>query len=111
MRDDCTVSLLAGQGSALAMIAAYVLASELTKSVGRPETAFHRYEHLLRPFMTEKQKAAERFARSFVPKTRLGLLFRNHVTNAFTIPGIAKLAWEAACWIVLSCRYSDPHGD
>ena len=105
-------SLLAGQGSALAMIAAYVLASELTKSVGRPETAFHRYEQLLRPFMTEKQKAAEKFARSFVPKTRLGLFFRNHVTNAFMIPGIAKLAMGRSLLDRLELPdYSDPHGD
>ena len=62
--------------------------------------------------MTEKQKAAEGFARPFVPKTRLGLLFRNHVTNAFTIPGIAKLAMESSLLDRLELPdYSDPHGD
>jgi 2-polyprenyl-6-methoxyphenol hydroxylase-like FAD-dependent oxidoreductase len=105
-------SLLAGQGSALAMIAAYVLAGELTKCGARPEPAFRRYEQLLRPFMTEKQKAAEGFARSFVPKTRLGLFFRNHVTHAFTIPGIAKLAMGRSLLDRLELPdYSEPHGD
>lgn len=85
-------SLLAGQGSALAMIAAYVLAGELTKGEGEPRTAFRNYEQLLRPFMADKQKAAEGFARSFAPKTQVGLFFRNKLTTAFTIPGLAKLA-------------------
>jgi hypothetical protein len=62
--------------------------------------------------MTEKQKAAEGFARSFVPKTRLGLLFRNNVTNAFTIPGIAKLAMGSSLLDRLELPdYSEPHGD
>jgi 2-polyprenyl-6-methoxyphenol hydroxylase-like FAD-dependent oxidoreductase len=69
-----------------------VLAGELIKREGEPETAFRSYEQLLRPFIADKQKAAEGFARSFVPKTQLGLFFRNQVTNAFTIPGLAKLA-------------------
>ena len=40
-------SLMAGQGSALAMTAAYVLAGELAKAAGRHETAFREYEGLL----------------------------------------------------------------
>lgn len=85
-------SLLAGQGAALAMIAAYVLAGELAKNRARPETAFQRYEQLLRGFMAGKQKAAEEFARSFAPKTRLGLFLRNQVTKAFALPGVARIA-------------------
>jgi 2-polyprenyl-6-methoxyphenol hydroxylase-like FAD-dependent oxidoreductase len=85
-------SLLAGQGSAFAVIAAYVLAGELARSGGRPVEAFQRYERLLRPFIAGKQRAAEGFARSFAPMTRLGLTFRNQVTRAFAIPGLARLA-------------------
>src|SRR6185437_9730664 len=40
------VSLMAGQGSALAMTAAYVLAGELAKAGGRHDEAFRRYETL-----------------------------------------------------------------
>ena len=63
--------------------------------------------------MTDKQKAAEGFARLFAPETRLGLFFRNQVTNAaFRIPGIAKLAMGRSLLDRLELPdYSDPHGD
>ncbi|MGH6848669.1 MAG: FAD-binding domain [Methylocella sp.] len=83
-------SLLAGQGAALAMISAYVIAGELSKSEGRPGVAFRRYEQLLRPFMTAKQGAAQRFASSFAPKTRLGLFVRNQILKAFALPFVAN---------------------
>jgi 2-polyprenyl-6-methoxyphenol hydroxylase-like FAD-dependent oxidoreductase len=86
------VSLLAGQGSALAMTAAYVLAGELATSPNRPEGAFRRYEERLRPFIHAKQQAAERFAAAFVPRTRLGVFFRNQVLKAFRVPAIAEMA-------------------
>jgi 2-polyprenyl-6-methoxyphenol hydroxylase-like FAD-dependent oxidoreductase len=65
------VSLLAGQGSALAMTAAYVLAGELAMSRDQPQEAFRRYEERLRPFIETKQRAAERFARAFVPRKNI----------------------------------------
>lgn len=86
------VSLLAGQGSAIAMTAAYVLAEELDKANGDYKTAFRSYEELLRPYIVGKQNAALRFASSFAPKTRLGLAIRHIVMNAFRIPMIAKFA-------------------
>ncbi len=84
-------SLLAGQGSALAMIAAYVLAGELSRTPNSPEAALKRYEELLHSFMLAKQQAAEKLAASFTPKTRWGLFLRNQITKAFTIPFVAKL--------------------
>ena len=86
------VSLLAGQGSALAMIAAYVMAGELAASNGSYEEAFNRYEHLLRSYIDAKQQAAERFAGAFAPKTRLGLFVRNQVIRSFALPGLARFA-------------------
>jgi 2-polyprenyl-6-methoxyphenol hydroxylase-like FAD-dependent oxidoreductase len=86
------VSLVAGQGSALAMTSAYVLAGELARAGGRHEEAFGKYETLLRAYIGTKQRAAERFAAAFVPKTRRGLQFRNQVIRAFAIPGLARLA-------------------
>jgi len=83
-------SLLAGQGSALAMIAAYVLAGELGRAGSSPEEAFRRYERLLHPFMLTKQNAAEKFASSFAPKTRLGLCLRNQVTKVLGIPFVTR---------------------
>ncbi len=87
------VSLLAGQGSALAMISAYVLAGELAATPERYQEAFARYDELLRTHMETKQRAAERFAGAFAPKTRSGLLFRNLVIKTFAIPGVARLAF------------------
>jgi 2-polyprenyl-6-methoxyphenol hydroxylase-like FAD-dependent oxidoreductase len=86
------VSLLAGQGSALAMIAAYVLAGELSAWRGRYQQAFASYEARLRSYICNKQRGAERFAGAFAPRTRAGLFFRNMVIRAFAIPGLAKLA-------------------
>lgn len=87
------VSLLAGQGSALAMTAAYVLASELARSQDRPQDAFRRYEDRLRAFINVKQQAAVRFAAALVPRTWLGIYFRNQVMKAFRVPSIARLAF------------------
>jgi 2-polyprenyl-6-methoxyphenol hydroxylase-like FAD-dependent oxidoreductase len=86
-------SLMAGQGSALAMTAAYVLAGELAKADGRPAEAFARYEETLRPFIAGKQQGAARFASAFAPKTRSGLVLRNLVIMACAIPGVARLAF------------------
>jgi 2-polyprenyl-6-methoxyphenol hydroxylase-like FAD-dependent oxidoreductase len=85
------VSLLAGQGSALAIIAAYVLAGELAGARGDFSRAFARYEALLRDFVAGKQRGAERFAGAFAPKTRMGLIFRNQLVKAFAAPGLSRL--------------------
>lgn len=85
-------SLLAGQGSALAMIAAYVLAGELGAAHGQHQQAFANYEARLRSYINTKQRGAERFAGAFAPRTRTGLYFRNMVIKAFAIPGLARFA-------------------
>ncbi len=86
------VSLLAGQGSALAMTSAYVLAGELAEVAGRHEEAFRQYEAFLRAYIDVKQAGAVRFGGALAPKTRCGLWFRNQVINAFAIPGLARFA-------------------
>jgi|SRR5215831_6833076 len=87
------VSLVAGQGSALAMLGAYVLAGELMKAGGRHEVAFAAYEKTLRDFIVGKQQGAERFATTFAPKTRRGLWFRNWAMKAAAIPGVARFTF------------------
>jgi len=86
-------SLMAGQGAALAMTAAYVLAGELARAAGRRAEAFARYEEVLRPFIAGKQQGAARFASAFAPKTRWGLALRNAVITACAIPGVARLTF------------------
>src|SRR6516225_5401717 len=75
------VSLLAGQGSILAMAEAYVLAGELRNCRGDYDAAFARYEQRLMPLLKRKQKSAAKFASSFAPKTAMGIAFRNLVTR------------------------------
>jgi 2-polyprenyl-6-methoxyphenol hydroxylase-like FAD-dependent oxidoreductase len=84
-------SLLAGQGSALAMAASYVLAGELAATGGQYQEAFARYDHRLRRFILGKQRTAEKYARAFVPRTEFGLWFRDSVSRLIGVPGLATL--------------------
>ncbi len=86
------VSLLAGQGSALAMVAAYILAGELHRSNGDYAETFRRYQNLFGPFVLKKQKAALRFASSFAPKSKFALFLRNQIFNLMANRWIADLA-------------------
>jgi 2-polyprenyl-6-methoxyphenol hydroxylase-like FAD-dependent oxidoreductase len=85
------VSLMAGQGSALAMTSAYVLAGELAAAAGRYEAAFANYESRLRGFIETKQRGAKRFATAFAPRTGWGVFIRNQIIKTLAIPGAAKL--------------------
>jgi 2-polyprenyl-6-methoxyphenol hydroxylase-like FAD-dependent oxidoreductase len=86
------VSLLAGQGSALAMVEAYVLAAELAQARGSYADAFARYERSLMPFLRSKQKAAGRLAPAFAPRSGMQLFLRNSVLKLFNLPFVAGLA-------------------
>jgi 2-polyprenyl-6-methoxyphenol hydroxylase-like FAD-dependent oxidoreductase len=86
------VSLLGGQGFALAMIAAYILAGELSRCKGDHRVAFTRYQNLFGPFVQKKQDAALRFASSFAPQSKFALYLRNQIFNLMAIPWIANLA-------------------
>lgn len=84
------VSLLAGEGTGLAMGEAYILAGELNRCGGDHTRAFERYQSLMMPFIRQKQASAAKFASSFVPATALGISFRNLVTRLMNIPLIAN---------------------
>ncbi len=86
------LSLLAGQGAALAMMSAYILAGELHRSGGDYRQAFARYQHLFAPFVAMKQKGALRFAGFFAPKSKMELFVRNQIMNLMKLPWIAELA-------------------
>ena len=101
------VSLMAGQGSALAITAAYVLAGELAKADGRHKVAFDNYERTLRRFIETKQRGASHFAAAFAPRTQWGLFIRNQVIKAFAIPGMARLSFGRD--IIDTLRLSDYH--
>jgi 2-polyprenyl-6-methoxyphenol hydroxylase-like FAD-dependent oxidoreductase len=66
--DACgCLTLLAGQGSHMAMAAGYVLAHELARR-SAPVEAFAAYQDFLKPAVDKRQKDAARFAGLFVPR-------------------------------------------
>jgi len=83
------VSLVAGEGTGLAMAEAYVLAGELHECRRDHSVAFARYEKRMMPFLKRKQESAVKFASSFAPKSAFGITFRNHVTRLLRLPLIA----------------------
>ena len=83
------VSLMAGEGTGLAMVEAYMLAGELHNCEGDHGAAFARYEERLMPFLRRKQAMAARFASMMAPKTSFGITFRNLVTRPMRLPFVA----------------------
>jgi 2-polyprenyl-6-methoxyphenol hydroxylase-like FAD-dependent oxidoreductase len=84
-------SLLAGEGTGLAMTEAYVLAGELHAAGGDVALAFRRYEEKLRKFVAGEQKGALLFRSFFVPSSRLGVAGRNLITRLASLPGLTKV--------------------
>jgi 2-polyprenyl-6-methoxyphenol hydroxylase-like FAD-dependent oxidoreductase len=85
-------SLLSGQGSALAMVEAYILATELHDAGGDHRRAFPGYHHRLAALVRAKQDAAIRLGAAFAPRNRAQLLARNMVLGLMGIPLVARIA-------------------
>jgi 2-polyprenyl-6-methoxyphenol hydroxylase-like FAD-dependent oxidoreductase len=83
-------SLLAGEGTGLAMLEAYILAGELHRANGDFVVAFTAFEARLRAFVAAKQRSALWLRGFFVPETAIGLTVRNLVVHALAFPFIAK---------------------
>jgi 2-polyprenyl-6-methoxyphenol hydroxylase-like FAD-dependent oxidoreductase len=83
------VSLLAGEGTGLAMVAAYVLAGELRAHGDDHVAAFAGYERRMMPFVKGKQRSAVKFASTFAPKTAVGIEVRNLATRLLRFPAVA----------------------
>ena len=86
------VSLMAGEGTGLAIAEAYVLAGELDACRGDFAAAFARYEERLMPLLRKKQQSAAKLASSFAPKSSVGIAFRNQVTRLLRVPFVADFA-------------------
>ena len=84
-------SLLAGEGTGLAMTEAYVLAGELHAAGNDVALAFRRYEEKLGKFVAGEQKGALVFRSFFVPSSRLGVVARNLITRVAALPGLTKV--------------------
>jgi 2-polyprenyl-6-methoxyphenol hydroxylase-like FAD-dependent oxidoreductase len=88
-------SLLAGEGSAMAMTAANILAAKLRDCKDHRQ-AFEEYEHCLRDPFEKIQKGALAFGGAFAPKTDLGLWFRNAVMNLMNAPLVGPIMAKRA---------------
>jgi len=87
-------SLLSGKGSTLAMVGAYILAGELKLANGNYKPAFAQYENIFKPFIYKKQKSAQSFAKSFVPKSNFGIWLRNQVFKLMSFPLLTNMLFN-----------------
>ncbi len=87
--DACgCLTLLAGQGSHMAMAGAYVLATELARHDDY-EAAFRAYETLMAPTVMKRQIETERFAKIIMPTDRSQPRLRRVGTRLlFSPPGL-----------------------
>jgi 2-polyprenyl-6-methoxyphenol hydroxylase-like FAD-dependent oxidoreductase len=90
------VSLLAGEGTGLAMVEAYVLAGELQRAGGDFGQAFKAYETRLQPFIEDKQNRASSFVSFFAARTWPGIWLRNVGLQAMNLPIVGDLALNRA---------------
>jgi 2-polyprenyl-6-methoxyphenol hydroxylase-like FAD-dependent oxidoreductase len=90
------VSLLAGEGTGLALVETYVLAGELQRTAGDFSQAFKEYETRLRPFIEDKQDRASAFVSFFAARTWPGIWLRNVGLQVMNIPFVGDLALNRA---------------
>ncbi|MCA9633928.1 MAG: FAD-binding domain [Myxococcales bacterium] len=84
-------SLLAGEGTGLAMTEAYVLAGELHRAGGDHTRAFAEYEKQLQGFLEDKQRAALKMASYFAPESKLAIKIRDWGIALASYPFLTKL--------------------
>jgi 2-polyprenyl-6-methoxyphenol hydroxylase-like FAD-dependent oxidoreductase len=94
--DACgCLTLLAGQGSHMAMAGGYVLAQELARHPHDHAAAFAAYEGVLKGAVARKQRDAQRLARIFVPRGNSWPWLRRLVTQAVFSRLFLGLFWRA----------------
>lgn len=88
-------SPLSGQGTSLALVGAYLLATEIADGSDFA-AAFERYDARMRPFATKNQEVAVKIAKGFAPSTPFQEWSRNALMRMFPyMPGksmIMKMA-------------------
>jgi 2-polyprenyl-6-methoxyphenol hydroxylase-like FAD-dependent oxidoreductase len=77
-------SPLAGLGTTLSLVGAYLLAGELATTGGDHHTAFARYETLLRDYATQAQKLPPGGVNGFLPKSRPAIWMRDQSMRMMT---------------------------
>jgi 2-polyprenyl-6-methoxyphenol hydroxylase-like FAD-dependent oxidoreductase len=94
------VSLLAGEGTGLALVEAYVLAGALARADNDLPSAFQIYESRLRRLLEEKQDGATKFISFFAARTQWGIWLRNAAMRAMN--------WSPVGRVVLTRALRDP---
>lgn len=84
------VSLLAGQGASLGIAGAFVLAEHLRRA-DSIKAGLDQYEQAWRPVVEEKQQAACRTARWFLPHSRAERQIRRRTVALSRLPGLNRL--------------------
>lgn len=93
--DACgCLTLIAGQGSHMAMAAAYVIAGELQRHDGNHTEAFAAYETMLKPEVTQRQDDAALFARYFIPSEDSRFWLRRLVIKIMFSPIVLPLVFR-----------------
>jgi 2-polyprenyl-6-methoxyphenol hydroxylase-like FAD-dependent oxidoreductase len=75
-------SPLAGVGTSLALVGAYVLAGELAAADGDHHSAFAKYERELRDYVRKGQQLAKGNATGLIPRSRSQIWLRNQLIRA-----------------------------
>lgn len=83
-------SLLAGEGTSLAMLSGYILAGELHKAGGDHGVAFDAWQAKLQPLLLKKQDAALKFSGFFAPRSWFRLWVRDRLTSLSSHPYFAR---------------------
>jgi 2-polyprenyl-6-methoxyphenol hydroxylase-like FAD-dependent oxidoreductase len=84
-------SPISGMGTTVALVGAYVLAGEITKSPRDHETAFRNYEEKMRGFVTTAQKLAPGAPAMANPQTQLGIYMLYKFLGFVSWSGLNKL--------------------
>ncbi|WP_327111733.1 FAD-dependent monooxygenase [Nocardia sp. NBC_01730] len=77
-------SPLTGQGTAMALVGAYVLAGEIATHAGEPKHALARYEEVLRPFVKTAQELPPGGLKAMTPRSRFGIRAGQTVSKLMT---------------------------
>jgi 2-polyprenyl-6-methoxyphenol hydroxylase-like FAD-dependent oxidoreductase len=81
---------VSGIGTTLAVVGAYVLAGELTKTDDY-EQAFQSYERIMRPFVEEGQSVSKFNQLWTYPHSKFGIALQHAALNVLSKPGIRDL--------------------
>lgn len=82
---------LSGIGTTLAIVGAYVLAGELSRTVDCG-AAFAEYDRVMRPFVREGQGLPKIVPRLLNPHSRIGLALLRGALRVIGAPGVSNVA-------------------